>query len=193
MNSIAIADSSSPMIRTEYRFLSGRSRSNRDGRRKSKPDDNPDQEDTDQHECPVHWVRNMIRKDDHGADRSGPCQQRNRKRHYGDVVLGLSFLCLLGRMLPSGCCAFSIEMAIRRIKIPPPTRNDAMLIPNTCRKPSPNTLDIISRMNTAIAVVLATRRRSGTGISWVIPTNTGITPIGFSIARSAVKNFRYSV
>ena len=58
--------------------------------------------------------------------------------------------------------AFSIEIAISRIRIPPPTRNEAMLMPNTRSKGSPTNIESTRTVATVkrgdCAVCLRARR-----------------------------------
>lgn len=83
-------------------------------------------------------------------------------------------------------------MAMRRMSMPPPTLNDAMLMPKKWRIACPEIAATSSIIVTERAVNLAIEALSLSLLSEVSPTNTGIAPMGFSTEIIPVNILIYS-
>src|SRR6266853_109049 len=95
------------------------------------------------------------------------------------------------------CCsplvsACIIDIASRRMRIAPPTLNEAMVMPKNPSRCSPSSAETVNTMATETLATRAMRFLSATPCLAVRPRNIGIVPMGLTITSSAMKIFTYA-
>src|SRR5256885_7982203 len=85
-----------------------------------------------------------------------------------------------------------MDIASKRIRIAPPTLNEAMVMPKNPSRCSPSTAETVRTTATEMLATRAMRFLSPTPCLAVRPRNIGIVPIGLTITSSAMKIFTYA-
>ena len=104
----------------------------------------------------------LRRVDDRRRDRPWPGEQRNGERHDGDALLVLGLLRLFGGLLLAAVSACIMDIASKRIRIAPPTLNEAMVMPKNPRRCSPTTAETVRTMAIEMLATRAMRFLSAT-------------------------------